>query len=203
MPLTQKYDEALAFACELHRDHHRKGTEIPYLSHLIAVSSLVLEHTDPRHPHYESLAIAALLHDAIEDRPHGGKTRDDILAKFGPDVLAVVEACSDSDGLDKAPWRERKERYLAHLPEAAPVVMLVSAADKLHNARAILADYRQHGDDLWQRFNGGKDGSLWYYRELAAIFSRYEITRTLSAELNEVVVELHTLARVPLEASPA
>lgn len=203
MPLTKKYDEALVFASGLHRDHHRKGTGIPYLSHLVAVSSLVLEHADPLHPHYENLAIAALLHDAIEDRPQGGKTREAILAAFGPDVLAIVEGCSDSDGMDKAPWNERKQQYLAHLPEAAPVVMLVSAADKLHNARAILADYRQHGDALWSRFKGGKEGSLWYYRELAAVFSRFEITRTLAAELNEVVADLHTLACVPLEASPA
>lgn len=203
MPLSTKFSEALAYAAELHGDHHRKGTQIPYLSHLIAVASLILEHADPHHPHYESLAIAGLLHDAIEDRPQGGKTRDEILERFGPDVLAIVEGCSDSDGLDKAPWIERKQHYIAHLPKAAPVVMLVSAADKLHNARAILADYRRHGDALWQRFNGGKEGPLWYYRELAATFSRFEITQSLSAELNEVVADLHALAGVSLDATPA
>lgn len=203
MPLSPKFSEALVYAGELHGDHYCKGTQIPYLSHLIAVASLILEHADPHHPHYESMAIAGLLHDAIEDRPQGGQTRQDILTRFGQDVLAIVEGCSDSDGLDKAPWPERKQHYLAHLPQAAPEVMLVSAADKLHNARAILADYRRHGDELWTRFNGGKDGSLWYYRELAATFSRFEMTRSLSAELNEVVADLHALAGVSLETTPA
>ena len=133
---------------EIHRDDVRKGNQIPYLAHLLSVAAIVLEHGGS-----ENDAIAALLHDTAED--HGGQTIESIRAEFGDYVADVVESCSDTlveDRRDKEPWWDRKVAYLdklAHEPQAA---VIVSAADKLHNARAVLADYRHLGDELWARF---------------------------------------------------
>ena len=187
--LSPRFDDALVYASQLHRDQVRKGTHIPYVSHLLAVAAIVLEHGGR-----EDEAIAALLHDAVEDQG-GSETREAIRERFGEDVAAIVDGCSDTDTLPKPPWDERKKAYVAHVVIASPSVRLVSAADKLHNARAILADYRQLGEPLWDRFNGGRDGTLWYYRALADAFRSVE-SNALSEELDRTVVELEWMAAV-------
>lgn len=187
--LSPRFDDALVYASQLHRDQVRKGTHIPYVSHLLAVAAIVLEHGGR-----EDEAIAALLHDAVEDQG-GSETREAIRERFGEDVAAIVDGCSDADTLPKPPWDERKKAYVAHVVIAPPSVRLVSAADKLHNARAILADYRQLGEPLWDRFNGGRDGTLWYYRALADAFRSVE-SNALSEELDRTVVELECMAAV-------
>src|SRR5437879_9244246 len=163
--LSTRFEEALTFATRLHADQARKGTTIPYISHLLAVTSIVLEQGGN-----EDEAIAALLHDAIEDQG-GASTREEIRRRFGETVVEIVNGCTDAEVVPKPPWRTRKEAYIAHLRTASASVRLVSAADKLHNARAILADYRVVGESLWERFNGGKEGTLWYYRELIEALS--------------------------------
>jgi len=163
--LTDRFDEALSYASRLHRDQRRKGTDIPYISHLLSVAALVLEHGGD-----EDQAIAALLHDATEDQG-GEATLIDIRGRFGDKVAAIVADCTDAWEEPKPAWRQRKENYIAHLPQKAPASLLVSLADKTHNARAILNDYRRIGDDLWPRFNGGKEGTLWYYQSLAAVYN--------------------------------
>ena len=188
MQLTTRFDQAVNLACELHRDHLRKGTSIPYVSHLLAVASLVLEQGGD-----EELAMAAMLHDAVEDRG-GQATLQRIRQSFGDRVAGIVAECSDdipaADG-KKAPWRERKQKYLDHLPHASADARLVSAADKLHNARCILADFRQIGDQLWQRFNpaAARDGTLWYYRSLARTFREHG-PKALGEELDRIVGEV-------------
>jgi GTP pyrophosphokinase len=184
--LTNKFTEALELAAEMHRGQLRKGTPIPYISHLLAVASIVLEHGGS-----ENETIAALLHDAIEDA--GGDTaRQEIRLQFGDEVVAIVDGCTDAETIPKPPWQERKEAYIAHLTEAPPSVLLVSAADKLHNARSIAADYRVLGEELWSRFKGGREGTLWYYRTLADQFSTLAPSR-LSQELSRTVAELEDL----------
>lgn len=192
MKLSKRFLDAFTYAFELHTET-RKETEIPYVSHLMGVASIVLEQGGN-----ENEAIAALLHDAVEDK--GGEERlTDIERRFGPAVAAIVDGCTDAVTQPKPPWKERKERYLAHLPQASPSVKLVSAADKLNNARLILEHYRDLGDDLFNRFRGGKDGTLWYYRSLASIFSETG-PATIAAELGRVVSELEQLSRS--EGSP-
>jgi GTP pyrophosphokinase len=139
----------------------------------------------------EDEAIAALLHDVVEDC--GGVPRlVEVRELFGEGVAAIVAACSDSQGEPKPPWRARKEAYLAHLPQTSPAVRLVSCADKLHNARSILADYRRYGEDLWRRFKGGREGTLWYYRTLVTAYQTAGGPPLLE-ELARVVAELETL----------
>jgi (p)ppGpp synthase/HD superfamily hydrolase len=187
--LSTRFDVALVYASELHRDQVRKGTDIPYISHLLAVTALVLEHGGT-----EDEAIAALLHDAVEDQG-GSETREAIRERFGNDVAAIVDGCSDADTSPKPPWCERKKAYIEHIKCASRSVHLVSAADKLHNARAILADYRRHGEILWGRFNGGREGTLWYYRALADEFCSVKSSH-LTEELDRTVTELEREARV-------
>ena len=187
MQLTKKFVDALAYASEAHQSQKRKGTDIPYIAHLLGVASIALEHGAT-----EEEAIAALLHDAVEDA--GGKPRlEDIRRRFGQDVAMIVEGCTDADTIPKPPWRERKEAYLKHLEGAPASVRLVSASDKLHNARAILSDYHRMGDKLWSRFNGGKEGTLWYYRSLVEAF-RQAGSSPLIEELDRVVSEIEKLA---------
>ena len=181
--LTSRFQEALVYAAEIHATQRRKGTDIPYVSHLLAVASLVLEHGGD-----EDQAIAALLHDAVEDQ--GGQPRlDDIRDRFGEHVATMVEACTDGLDGQKAPWRERKEAYLTHLKGTPIEARLISCADKLHNARSILHDFRQYGDSLWSRFKGGKDGSLWYYEALVIEFLERGPER-LAQQLAETVSQL-------------
>ena len=161
-----QFSEALAFANDLHRGQMRKGTKIPYVAHLLAVTALVIEVGGD-----EEMAIAALLHDAVEDR--GGRpVLDQIRQRFGQDVTDTVEACSDTDVTPKPPWRKRKEAYIAALPHKAQRALRVSLADKVHNAEAILADYRTIGEELWRRFNAEREDQLWYYQALAEAFAK-------------------------------
>jgi GTP pyrophosphokinase len=190
-PLTARFEGALTLACELHRTQARKGTQIPYVAHLLAVVSIALEHGAD-----EDEAIAAVLHDAVEDQG-GAATGDAIERRFGKRVADIVRACSDSDVIPKPPWRERKAAYLAHISEASPSARLVSASDKLHNARALLADHREHGTKLWERFTGGREGTLWYYRRLVDAFQQAPPSgdgKRLVEELDRVVRELERLA---------
>jgi len=185
--LGDRFEDALVFTARLHRSQRRKGRDVPYLAHLLAVASLVIEHGGD-----EDEAIAALLHDAVEDQG-GLETRDRIAARFGATVAEIVMGCSDSTIEPKPPWRARKEAYLAHVAAGAPdSVLLVSAADKLHNARAILTDYRAQGEALWQRFTGKRAGTLWYYRALADVFAARG-PEALAQELEAVVGEIEAL----------
>ena len=164
MPLTSRFDDAFCYAHDLHRNQRRKGTSIPYVAHLMGVAALVLEHGGD-----EDQAIAALLHDAPED--HGGMpVLRGIERRFGADIARFVEDCTNSRTDPKPPWRPRKEAYLAKLPETPDRSLLVSLADKTHNAEAILFDWRAIGDAVWPRFNGGAQGTRWYYGKLAEFF---------------------------------
>jgi (p)ppGpp synthase/HD superfamily hydrolase len=184
-PLSTRFEEALVYATRLHAAQSRKGTNIPYVSHLLAVASLVLEAGGT-----EDEAIAALLHDGPEDQG-GLKTLKEIRDRFGVPVGKIVVACSDTFETERKPeWKGRKQAYLDHLHAAPPSVRLVSCADKLHNARAILADYRRHGEALWSRFNAGRDDILWYYGQLARFFGEHGPDQ-LAGELSLVVEQLH------------
>ncbi len=187
MILSARFDQALHYAALIHAGQIRKGTGAPYIAHLLGVASIALEYGAD-----EDQAIAALLHDAAEDA--GGRTRlDDIAARFGTDVASIVAGCTDTMQTPKPPWRERKEKYLADLHKASPRVQLVSAADKLHNARSLLQLYRLHGEQAWSAFAGGRAGTLWYYRALVETFRRGG-TNELVEELDRVVSQLELLA---------
>ncbi len=188
-PLTDRFTYALSLACELHRHQSRKGTQIPYVAHLLGVASIALEHGAS-----EDEAIAAVLHDAVEDQG-GAPVLARIRRELGDAVADIVEGCTDTDVVPKPPWRARKEQYIAKIASKPKATRLVSAADKLHNARAILADYRTHREALWSRFNGGREGTLWYYRALVDAFAAAERT-ALVDELDRVVRELEALAAV-------
>jgi len=163
--LTDRFDEALAYASRLHREQRRKGTDIPYVAHLLGVASIALENGAD-----EDQAIAALLHDAVEDQ--GGLPRlREIRARFGDHVAEMVEHCTDAVVEPKPQWRPRKEAYIASLASKPEASLQVSLADKTHNAGAIIADLATHGEALWDRFTGGRDGSLWYYESLAQAFT--------------------------------
>lgn len=176
---------ALALAHEAHRTQKRKGTEIPYIAHPMAVASLVLEYGGS-----EDQATAALLHDVIEDGGEAYATR--IEDAFGPDVLAMVRDCTDGTAESKAAavmleakranWESRKLLYLQHLRDmpATTPSLLVSACDKLHNARAVMSDFRLIGTVLFERFTGGREGTLWYYGELARIFAAKNVAPAAS-----------------------
>ena len=192
MILSARFEEALIFATRLHANQIRKGTGVPYVAHLLAVASIAIEHGAN-----EDEAIAALLHDAVEDQG-GAPTREAIRQRFGDRVVDIVDGCTDAEVIPKPPWRERKEKYIAHIYEAPPAVRLVSAADQLHNARTILADYRLLGESLWGRFRGGKEGTLWYYRSLVDAFYATGPT-PLVEELALVVAEIERLVAMKRE----
>ncbi|HEU5382686.1 MAG TPA: HD domain-containing protein [Ktedonobacteraceae bacterium] len=183
MELSTRFEEALIFATRLHSQQKRKGSGIPYISHLLSVAALVFEYGGN-----EDEAISALLHDAIEDQG-GDTTRQEIRRRFGETVVEIVDGCTDADTIPKPAWRPRKEAYIAHLSTASPAVLLVSSADKLHNVRSILCDYRTVGEELWQRFKAGKEGTLWYYRSLLTAYKAHGTT-PLIAELERVMGEL-------------
>ena len=191
MMLSERFDDALVFAHELHRQQIRKGSDVPYIHHLLAVTALVGEHGGT-----EDQVVAALLHDSIEDCiGEVPDVREQIGARFGADVLAIVEACTDADTVPKPPWRERKEAYIARLREKTPgdPALLVALADKVHNSHSILRDYRRIGDALWPRFRGGREGTLWYYRELANAFDEKRMG-PLGTEFERVVSTIHRYA---------
>jgi len=184
MPYSERFAFALGYAAQLHRHQRRKGTNIPYISHLLAVAALVVENGGT-----EDEAIAALLHDAIEDQG-GEPVRRQIAAMFGPGVEEIVVALSDSVTEDpeiKAPWKQRKIDHLRHLSEhATQSQLLVCCADKLHNARCTLADLREIGPKTFDRFNASREETIWYYRSLVKIFAE-RLPGRLSSHLTETI----------------
>jgi (p)ppGpp synthase/HD superfamily hydrolase len=171
----------VAYAADKHATQTRKASDVPYLGHLLSVAGLVIEADGT-----ETQAIAALLHDAAEDQG-GEETLAEIREKFGADVATIVEECSDTFETPKPPWRQRKESYIRHLPDASDDAILVSLADKLDNARAILRDFRAHGDELWQRFTvEDPQLHLWYYRSLLDVYAQ-RINNWMVGELREVI----------------
>lgn len=182
----RRFVAGVAYATWLHAEQRRKATAVPYLSHLLGVASLVLEDGGS-----EDEAIAGLLHDALEDQSQR-TSADEVRRRFGPTVARIVLGCSETTGGPRPSWRERKQASLEHLATAEPDVVRVSLADKLHNARAVVADYRRLGEGLWSRFNAGRDCQLWYYRSLAAVFARRSDS-ALADELTRLVTELEDL----------
>ncbi|PSB53925.1 phosphohydrolase [filamentous cyanobacterium Phorm 6] len=164
--LSTRFEQALVYATQVHATQVRKGGDIPYVSHLLSVAALVLEDGGD-----EDEAIAGLLHDAVED---GGSAeiREAILVQFGERVATIVDACTESCTIPKPPWRDRKLRYIEQMRHASPSVLRVSMADKLHNARSILADRDREGEAVWDKFKGGKAGTLWFYRSLLEIYQQ-------------------------------
>lgn len=186
--LTERFEQALVYATRLHAHQIRKATGVPYISHLLSVAALVLEDGGD-----EDEAIAALLHDAVEDQ--GGKTtRAEIYRLFGERVGSIVDGCTEFDSEIKPPWRERKERYLEQLRQGTPSVRRVALADKLHNARTIVQDYRQQGENIWSVFSVGKDGMLWFYHTLLTLYRETE-SSPMVEELARVIAELEQLGR--------
>lgn len=188
--LSEPFYAALDFAARLHALQRRKASDVPYVAHLLAVAALVLEHGGT-----QTEAIAALLHDAVEDQG-GPPVLAEILRRFGPEVARIVAACTDTDQTPKPPWRARKEAHIAHVAAANASVRLVIAADKLHNARAILSDFREHGDAVWSRFSGGREGTLWYYQAMTAAFAASPEHAALVAELRRAVEQLQVAVDV-------
>lgn len=189
--LGERFSNAVALAVELHATQTRKSIGVPFVSHLLAVASLIIEDGGD-----EDEAIAGILHDVLEDQPEK-VTAEQIETRFGARVREMVEACTDTppgySGGPKAPWRTRKEAYLAKLA-ASKVPARVCLADKLHNLRSMVTDYRLQGEELWTCFGGGRDGTLWYYRAIYDIFKKrgvegrlmHEFTHTLDTFLREV-----------------
>jgi len=195
MKLSPRFCEAVGYAGRLHADQKRKVSGTPYLAHLLGVAGIVLEHGAD-----EDEAIAALLHDAIEDQqPAGG--REEIRRRFGPLVVEIVDGCTDTDRIPKPPWRPRKEAYLDRLRSASASVRLVSAADKLDNVRSLLLGYRMHGRLLWEHFRGGRDGTLWYYRAVVEVLKAAGTTPLID-ELDRAVSELERLILDESKNSP-
>jgi (p)ppGpp synthase/HD superfamily hydrolase len=188
MDLTPRFAEALRWCFEVHQSQRRKGSNVPYVSHLLGVAAIALEFGAS-----EDEAVAALLHDAVEDQG-GAAMRQQILDRFGPAVTEIVDGCTDADTTPKPPWRARKEAYLARLPGESSSVHLVSAADKLHNVRSLIQEYRAQGESLWRRFNGGRDGTLWYYRAVADALKATRDHASLVDELDCAVSALEQLA---------
>ncbi len=181
--LTHRFEQALVYATRLHAKQIRKGGNVPYISHLLSVAALVLEDGGD-----EDEAIAALLHDAVEDQ--GGKaTRQVILDMFGERVSQIVDGCTDAETIPKPPWQERKQQYIEKLRHASVSIRRVALADKLHNARSILSDLYAEGEASWEKFKGGKSGTLWYYRTLLEVFLETDASSWLVQELNRIVNE--------------
>lgn len=206
--LGPRFQEALGFVSSLHDEQIRKGTDrdangcpvsgVPYVAHLLAVASLVLEAGGD-----EDEAIAALCHDAVEDQPHDGHTEAQIALRFGDRVLAIVNGCTKEEVDEtRTPEEQRKQRreirsrYFDHLRQSSPSVLLVSAADKLHNARAIVADLHERGPAALDRFNDDREGTIWYYDGVLAALRDAKAPRRLVRALEDAVAEMHALAAV-------
>jgi (p)ppGpp synthase/HD superfamily hydrolase len=185
--LSERFKSAMNLAYDLHVNQNRKGTQIPYIAHLFGVAALVLEDGGS-----EDEAIAALLHDAVEDQG-GIETLDKIRDCFGEQVASIVASLTDSYEEPKPDWRLRKENYIEHLKDAPPEVRRVSLADKLYNARSLLAKLQTEGDKTWLHFTGGKEGTLWYYKSLVLVFSKGG-TDQMTKELVELVSKIDQLA---------
>jgi len=186
--LGPRFLKAFLFAVEKHAGQVRKASTTPYIAHLMGVASLALEFGGD-----EDISIAALLHDVVEDCGGAAMLRE-VKRRFGTRVAKIVDGCTDSDTFPKPPWRERKENYLRHLKSADADTRLVSAADKLNNMRSILSDYREVGESIWERFNGRREGTLWYYRALLKEFQRGKPNR-LVREFELAVRELEARAK--------
>lgn len=181
--LTNRFESALVYATQLHAQQVRKGSNVPYISHLLSVAALVLEDGGD-----EDEAIAALLHDAVEDQG-GAKTLAAIRATFGERVAVIVDGCSDTDVIPKPPWRDRKLQYLEKMRSASISIQRVSMADKVHNARSILADCDRQKDTVWSKFKGGKEGTLWFYQAFLQLHQG-KTDSYLAIELKRVVTQL-------------
>lgn len=191
MPLSTRFQQALSFAAGLHASQLRKAGQTPYIAHLLIVAGTVLEYGGN-----EDEAIAALLHDALEDQPHHGQTSAEIGQQFGAEVLAIVKACSDTQVYPKPPWRERKEAFLKTIETLPPSACLVLAADKLHNTRSLTHQYRELGEELWRNFKGGRSGTLWYSRAvLDALNRRGCLPPALLCELADAVSHLESIVK--------
>lgn len=188
MELSERFNEAFLYASFLHNGQTRKSSPTPYISHLLGVTALVLQHGGD-----EDQAMAALLHDAVEDQG-GLETLDVIRSRFGEKVARIVDGCTDSYLTPKKPWLERKRFYIERLNREPEAVRLVSLADKVDNARAILTDLREDGRATWSKFKGGKEGTLWYYRALADVFSGFG-GNALTREFLRLVEEIEGLAK--------
>ncbi|NJO60348.1 MAG: HD domain-containing protein [Richelia sp. RM2_1_2] len=182
--LTHRFEQALVYASRLHRKQIRKGSNVPYISHLLSVAALVLEDGGN-----EDEAIAALLHDAVEDQG-GQAAREVIFDLFGAKVVEIVDGCTDADTIPKPAWQERKQQYIENLRDASASVRRVSLADKLHNARSILRDLSQEGEETWKKFQGGKEGTLWYYQTVLELFLETETDSWMVGELKRIVEQL-------------
>jgi (p)ppGpp synthase/HD superfamily hydrolase len=187
--LGKRLQKAFRYAAETHAGQTRKQTAVPYLSHLMAVTSLVLEGGGD-----EDMAIAALLHDVVEDCGGAPRLRE-VRKMFGMRVAKIVEGCTDSFSDPKLPWIVRKEEYLKKLKREDAETRLVSASDKLHNVRTVIADYRQDGESIWKRFSGKREGTLWYYRALDDEFQRRKSNR-ITRELAIAVRKLEKMVGV-------
>ncbi|MBN1093325.1 HD domain-containing protein [Blastococcus sp. TML/M2B] len=202
-PLSERFDEALVFASRHHREQPRKGSRVPYMSHLMSVSSLVLEHGGT-----EDQAIAALLHDAVEDAPagQGGAVLADIRSRFGDAVADIVRACSDgldADGNRSGTWAERKRPYVAGLADKPLDALLVTAADKTHNGLCIAADVRRYGRDFWSTFNATRDELLGYYTSVERALAERLPATSIADALHRAVTELLAAADVERGEVPA
>jgi (p)ppGpp synthase/HD superfamily hydrolase len=194
-PLSERFDEALVLAARHHREQLRKGSKVPYMSHLMSVSALVLEHGGT-----EDQAIAALLHDAVEDAPagQGGAVLAEIRERWGEAVADIVLACSDGlndSGERKGTWPERKQPYVAGLPHKSLDALLVTAADKTHNGLCIAADVRRYGQNFWETFNATRDELLWYYRSVRDVVVDRLPGSSIAVALDRAVTELVAAAR--------
>jgi len=190
--LSKRFAEALIYASQAHGDQVKKGSGIPYIAHLLGVAAITLEYGGN-----ETEAIGALLHDVVEDCGGAPRLRE-IRERFGEGVARIVDGCSDTDQRPKPPWRERKERYVAHLDSADASTLLVSASDKLYNTRAILRDLRREGDQAFEKFSGKKQGRLWYYRALVKAFRNTPKSNAeLIDELDRVVTGIESIASHP------
>jgi len=195
MVLSDKFEQALRYAAHVHAGQNQKGTTIPYMAHLLGTASIVLEYGGT-----EDEAIAALLHDAAEDAGGAGRL-EDIRARFGECIADLVEGCTDTMQRPKPAWRARKAGYIARVPKLSASARLVSAADKLNNTRAMLRELRQCGDEVWKRFKGGREGTLWYYRCLVQAFRTAGATAIVD-ELDRTVAEIEKFVANEKQTSP-
>jgi (p)ppGpp synthase/HD superfamily hydrolase len=175
--LTERFEEALLYAIRLHATQRRKASDVPFVAHLFSVTASVLEDGGS-----EDEAIAALLHDAVEDQG-GPATRQAIVSRFGQTVADIIDGCTDTDEDPKPPWRERKERFLERLEGAPLAVLRVMAADKLENVRSLLRELERHGPGAWAHFRGGREGTIWYYTTATEILQRRFPASALMSEL--------------------
>ncbi|MCJ7624760.1 MAG: HD domain-containing protein [Anaerolineaceae bacterium] len=186
MKLSSRFEDALIYATRLHASQVRKGSGVPYVTHLLGTVSNALDYGAD-----EDQAIAALLHEVVEDQG-GAPCLEEIRERFGERVARIVAGCTDAWSIPKPPWQERKEAHLSSLREADEDVLLVCCADKLHNARSLLRNYLQVGDVLWKRFRGGKEGTLWYYRSMVDLLKEI-YPHPIVDELECVVLEIEKL----------